>query len=337
MQLFPILRHATLLQKRLGVVTQMRKANTARTLDSQTLSKFDFIGLKLSHQTPADQAEGFVNSFKEKIAGAPTKLVYFDGDDDVNVQWPGVLRTVDLYVKKQVFADNKSYLSHYIGKSNLTDYVAKQFGVSFAENIIPSSGGLDATEVRKIYAGWNLALDEPIIELFKRVKSVPFDAKDYDIVCRASVRTNNWLYHLRGPVLAHIDALSKRFCVLAPQDRVARRQYWGEILRSKICVSPFGFGEVCWRDFEAIMCGALLIKPDMSHLKTLPDLFVPGVTYVPVRWDYADLEEKCEYYLQNDAERMKIVMRARDLLISCLKPEWFLNRLEDLLANVGLR
>jgi len=27
---------------------------------------------------------------------------------------------------------------------------------------------------------------------------------------------------------------------------------------SKICISPFGYGEICWRDFEAIIFGCLL-------------------------------------------------------------------------------
>ena len=31
-------------------------------------------------------------------------------------------------------------------------------------------------------------------------------------------------------------------------------------------MSPFGFGEICYRDFEAMLNGACLIKPDVSHL-----------------------------------------------------------------------
>jgi hypothetical protein len=312
----------------------MRKIDAALALDSHSLSQFDLVGLKLSFQTPADQAEHLVKHFKDKLTGAATRLAYFDGDDDVNVQWPEVLRVVDLYIKKQVFSDSRAYLSHYVGKSNLTDYVAKTYGVSFANNIIPTSGGLDPIDVSKIYLGWNLALDEPILELLKRVRSIPFAAKDRDIICRASVPQDNWLYNLRNPAVTRIEAMSNRFRVLAPRDRVPRKKYWAEMLRSKICVSPFGYGEVCWRDFEAIMCGALLVKPDMSHLKTLPDLFVPGVTYVPVRWDYSDLEDKCAHYLQNETERMKIVFRARELLISYLQPEWFLDRFSDLLSHI---
>jgi hypothetical protein len=64
-----------------------------------------------------------------------------------------------------------------------------------------------------------------------------------------------------------------------------------ELANSRLCFSPFGYGELCWRDIEAFQTGAVLIKPDMGHLQTLPDLYEPGVTYLPVRWDFSDLED----------------------------------------------
>jgi hypothetical protein len=108
------------------------------------------------------------------------------------------------------------------------------------------------------------------------------------------------------------------------------------LLRSKICVSPFGYGEICWRDFEAVCLGCLLIKPDMGHVRTAPDLFIPGVTYAPVRWDFSDLEEVCSHYLENEKERVQIAQRARETLLNALRPEWFADRFGDLLTKLGL-
>ena len=51
-----------------------------------------------------------------------------------------------------------------------------------------------------------------------------------------------------------------------------------ELAQCGICFSPFGYGEVCWRDDEAVYSGALLINPGMSHMVTEPDVFVPGET-----------------------------------------------------------
>ena len=108
------------------------------------------------------------------------------------------------------------------------------------------------------------------------------------------------------------------------------------MLRSRICVSPYGFGEICWRDFEAILCGCVLVKPDMGHVRSHPDVYVPGVTYVPVQWDYADLEEVCASCLADEPRCVRIVENARRALLESLEPAWFLDRFGELLARLDL-
>ena len=71
-----------------------------------------------------------------------------------------------------------------------------------------------------------------------------------------------------------------------------------------------GYGEVCWRDFEAILYGSLLVKPDMSHVETTPQIFEPFKTYVPVTWDFSDIDEKISYYLDNEDISQTIVENA---------------------------
>jgi hypothetical protein len=68
--------------------------------------------------------------------------------------------------------------------------------------------------------------------------------------------------------------------------------YNKEILDVKAILSPFGWGEVCFRDFEAIFNGGVLVKPNMSHLQTYPNVFQNNLTYLPIQWDGEDLAEK---------------------------------------------
>jgi hypothetical protein len=88
-------------------------------------------------------------------------------------------------------------------------------------------------------------------------------------------------------------------------------------------LSPFGWGEVCFRDFEAIISGSLLLKPDMSHLKTWPDVYIPYETYIPLKWDGSDIKEKAETYLADDGARARITKNAWEQYWSQL------NQLED--------
>lgn len=82
-----------------------------------------------------------------------------------------------------------------------------------------------------------------------------------------------------------IDGIS-----LTPRNRIGRAAFLAEMQQCRLCWSPFGYGELCWRDLEAMMTGAVLIKPDMAHLETVPDLYRAGVSYLPVKWDFSDLE-----------------------------------------------
>ena len=70
---------------------------------------------------------------------------------------------------------------------------------------------------------------------------------------------------------------------IAHRDRnMAIGIYYGSMRESRTVLSPWGWGETCYRDFGAMAAGAVLIKPDMGHVATWPeDTFVAGETYLP--------------------------------------------------------
>jgi len=72
---------------------------------------------------------------------------------------------------------------------------------------------------------------------------------------------------------------------------LSHRKYMKTLEISFSCVSPFGYGEACYRDYEALMAGAVLIKPYMSHISCNPNIYIPGKTYIPCSSDFKDLEQ----------------------------------------------
>ncbi|MFB6187949.1 MAG: hypothetical protein ABEI86_13935, partial [Halobacteriaceae archaeon] len=82
-------------------------------------------------------------------------------------------------------------------------------------------------------------------------------------------------------------------------EKVGKWRYWRELRRSKVLVSPFGWGEICGRDFEGFMSGCLLVKPHMDHLETWPPVYEEGETYLGVDWDLSDLPETVDQALEN--------------------------------------
>ena len=87
--------------------------------------------------------------------------------------------------------------------------------------------------------------------------------------------------------------------------------YLQEIATSKIVISPYGWGEICSRDFEAFIEGALLLKPDMSHMTTYPNWYVANETYVPTKWDFSDFKEKILEMISSDKRRIQITENAQ--------------------------
>jgi hypothetical protein len=335
-QYAPLARHASELRRRFGVVFRFMPLAQASMLPRDALTQFDVVGLKLGFRTPRERAERITLAFRERLRGRPTKLVYFDGDDDLCVQWPALLQLVDLYVKKHVFRDRTQYSRAFIGKNNLTDYVARVHGTSFADDIIQASGVVAPERVDTIALGWNVAYDDRMARLFERTRPPRPGKKDIDIVCRASVPRDNWMFPLRDAALRELGTIAGRRNVLLPTQRVSQRRYQREMRRSRICVSPHGYGEICWRDVEAVLAGCLLVKPDMSHVETAPDIFVAGETYVPVRWDYSDLAERCESYLLNEPARFRIAQRAYTVLAESLRPDGFARTFGALIDRLGL-
>jgi hypothetical protein len=178
-------------------------------------------------------------------------------------------------------------------------------------------------------------MDRNILKLYGESQSgANTGRRDNDVVFRGSV-PKDWTYYLRKDIEPALRRLEKSFKVILPTSRVPRDEYYREMRTSKIYISPFGYGEICWRDFEAILCGCLLVKPDMRHVETNPDIFISNQTYVPVRWDFSDLEEKCSFYLEHGGERQRIVDRAYGVLDNFYRGEGVIEAFDSLLQSIS--
>lgn len=337
-QLFaPIHRHAAALARRFGVSVEEVPLQRLISEGPAAIEGAAILGLMLPFDMKPEDESAIVSGIIAPLRAAGTNVVLFDGDDDLGVLWPEVLANSDLCLKKHVFAERSEYQRKMIGKSNLTDHVARTFGWSFRDNIIPASGGHGVDAIARIRTGWNIALDDKIVDLARDMPPPRADGRSIDILCRASVGPDIWTHPLRDGAVRAIASLADRFTVHAPTDRVSQAEYYQEMLRSRMSLSPFGFGEICWRDFETMLCGCLLIKPDMGHVETAPDLFVPGETYVPVRWDYADLSEVVERYQDDETARREIAETARVRLLETMSEDWFVDRFaSEVLQPFGL-
>ncbi len=333
-QFDPVDRNRRVLRRELGLAVCREQVDPAMITPARHFARYDFVGLKFNYKTPPETVMRAVACVAgSKRPGA--RLVYCDGNDELTIQWPGLLRSCDVYWKKHALRDRSLYGRRFRGSTNLTDYA-----LPAGEGRLETEGEAFTlpreADLRKLVVGASVGLDQKIAALRPLLRGAEAvratGDRPYDVILRADV-PDNWMGALRRPVADTLRALQGELKVLLPQERVRPDQYAREMQESKICLSPYGYGEICWRDFEAIAYGCLLVKPDMAHVESQPDIFQPFKTYVPVAWDFRDLRDKLLHYAERPEERAEIVAAARRTLAEALEPRWFVGVMGDLLAH----
>jgi glycosyltransferase involved in cell wall biosynthesis len=106
-------------------------------------------------------------------------------------------------------------------------------------------------------------------------------------------------------------------------DKLPYPEYVQIMRNSKLALSPYGMGEICYRDFELMEFGTAMIKPDMSKVETNPDYFVDGETYFAVKPDWSDLNEKIETILKDPQHIQYVAETAQKKYMELYNPHNF--------------
>ncbi|MGE5469620.1 MAG: glycosyltransferase [Bacteroidota bacterium] len=256
------------------------------------------------------------------------KLVFLDAFAPTDLRWAEHLDgQVDLYVKKHVFRDRQDYGKEVIGDTNLMDYYCRRYGFEYPL----MKFNVPASFFRKLLVGPSFFTADYMLPVLSEKPALPLYEKPRDVLGRLSYKGSDWYQAMRKEA---IEAMSNMAGISAlPEAGVDRKSFLKELLHSKICFSPFGYGEVSWRDYESVMSGSLLIKPDMSHIETNPDIFIANKTYVPINWDFSDFREKVDYYLRKPHERNRIVNNAYSVLADYTRNKRFIGQMDCIFQN----
>lgn len=264
---------------------------------------------------PADAAEFFARL--KAIPDRP-RLAFMDYLAPSGSPFFGLMPHVDCYVKRQHLADLAQYDRDFQGGHAFTDFLARDLGYDldgWSFGTKPDQAQL----AEKLVTGWNLGITPRYRTLLRSTRRLGVFWRSRPVAVHrrfsppATEKKREWYEEYRHRAARKLAPLEGAYRMTGT-GRINQRLYLAELVTSKLVVSPFGWGEVCFRDYEAVATGGLLVKPSMGHLATRPDIFVPHETYVPVRWDLEDLADACEHYLGHPEESMRIVRNAQDAL-----------------------
>lgn len=325
MSLAPVEKHRRRIARGSGIDLQVVVAPNSQRLADVVRDHSPDIALIL---TDWSHSSGYVEycmqATRDGLAGRGSVAI-FDTYDPSNSPHLSSLPLVDRYLKKVMFKDPGMYTKGFEGGYVVTDYLGRELGYDLGNHELGSIA--DADELHKMRLSWSFGAAPKFSQLLRigALVSKPFAKRAIDVSCRLGVRRDdllltgdalskmNWYPRHRLEALRAIRAAGESVRC-SSSDRCSRRTYLLEMFRTRIVVSPFGYGELCYRDYEAVCCGALLMKPDVGHMMTRPNIFVAGETYIPLRWDFADLPEKIQYYLKHEDEAAAIAARAQDVM-----------------------
>jgi len=283
------------------------------------------------------------------------KIVWIDDSDSTTVTHFELLPYIDLYLKKQLFIDKKLYKKEFVGGRIFTDYYHKEFGIEDDikfDQFYP----LDLSLEKKVSLSWNIGLGDmynsftkkyilqvQFPEIFSANYKIDYVSPNYKKELDIFIRTTSDLN--RNLVAFHRKEFLKRLEAVIDQNKLegsikgewlSNKNYRDALRNTKILPSPFGWGEIGVRDYEAFIFGAALLKPDISQMVTWPDIFIAGETYQPFRWDFEDLESAILELLNNEKKRIQIANNGQQAYKDSISSkgmeqfcDWFIQQIEQ--------
>lgn len=284
--------------------------------------------------------------FMELAASSGRSISWFDNTDSAGTIQSWILPFVSKYFKGQLLRNQEAYCGQLYGGRAFTDFYHRRFGVSDGVDSLDGWNEVKERDLSKLSLSWNsgvgsLWMGANKTQIRRRhyysaavthlpnlansllpapPVSVDFTAPESDQrSTRLSARFH--AYYSRPTIAyqrSHLKASLEKSNV--PTGRIPLDEYYAELRSSVAAVSPFGWGEVCYRDWEIIRAGAALVKPDMSHLETWPDPYVAGESYLPFKWDFSDFEALMAA-VNNKTEMMRLADNAQKSLAPLIAPD----------------
>ncbi|NQV44710.1 MAG: glycosyltransferase family 1 protein [Rhodospirillales bacterium] len=321
---FPMIRHRRALRDR-GITWRSFTHETAE------LSQCDVLLVETRYHGPKWSTE--LNRVIEDLArfkASVPRLGLLDLSDSTGYIKTSALPVVDIYLKSQILWDRSKYQEPLYGNRLHTDYYHRTASVNDSVPIYQNPV-MEAKLLDKIRVGWNSGLANYSFPGVYR--QVLFAGTGWPWLLRFPTNWGNPAGHRSTAVSCRISANYQRETIawqrqrvrdiladFVAVDRLSRRQYFRELRSSRIVVSPFGFGEINYRDYETFLAGAALLKPDMSHMETWPDFYHKDETYLSHRWNLDDLEETLVSAIDDPGRCQEIAAAAQQIYRKHIEP-----------------
>jgi len=267
-------------------------------------------------------------------------VIWFDMRDSAGTTQFEVMPYVDRYVKKQIYRNFDFYFDPPYGGRGYTRYYYEKYGV---EDRSPyEMAPLLRDDKQKITLGWNIGASSYLspsrrnrTQFGKVKRRIAIEATAVGFLRRKPPALWGVSPDCQRPtdIFAVLgtnydrESVAYQRCLLLSQlglresqndfigGWLSAPQFQRYLQQSKIVVSAFGWGEVCYREFEATWAGAAFAMPDMSGITTWPDIYCENETYIPLPWHFDNVNEILDDALANPTMLRNIAKAAQERLV----------------------
>ena len=251
-----------------------------------------------------------------------TPIIWFDISDSTGWLQPQVLPFVLSYCKAQLYRDLTLYMKPHYGNRIWTDYYYRSVGIQDRNPAKPRVVTEQAL-LRKLHVSWNSGIADYRVfgpHIMGLRQFLPFDflfQLPRQFTPTSEARAIPWscrmgLTYDRSSVSYQRQQIKNLLGAKLDTKKLSRLAYYAEMKKTRLVISPFGFGEITLKDFEATLCGAALLKPDMSHMVTWPNIYRPNETMISHAWDLSDFDAKCAEALESPGKVAQLAAAAQD-------------------------
>ena len=242
-------------------------------------------------------------------------LFFFDTTDSSSWVHNEMLNLCDKYFKSQVLKNKNLYTKSFYGNRIYSDFYHKNFSINDKE--VVKSEPVDEKLLSKINISWNSGLADysllgpALMKIYNYIPSSFFLKyskykpliKTIDINCRMGISYG------RSSISFQREKIRSILSNYVSNKKINRIRYFFELRKSKIVLSPFGWGEITLKDFETFLTSGLLVKPSMEHLETWPNFYLPNETYIPFSWNFENFEKKILEIIENFSKYSDIAQK----------------------------
>jgi hypothetical protein len=121
--------------------------------------------------------------------------------------------------------------------------------------------------------------------------------------------------YYNGPRRKLFEEVKKLDCNVITTEatgKLDKQKYMQTLYDSKLCISPFGYGEVNIREVECIVAGTPTIKPNIECVKSTPFIYGDGFT-LDCKSDFSDLKDVVEFALSNYDDSINLLNHQREV------------------------